>query len=290
MEMHEGFFKGDGGVRLFIQSWTPQRQEPKGTLTITHGQGEHSDCYRRLVKAVEPLQWKIIAWDLRGHGRSEGERGNAPSFDSYVRDYECFLNLVESRLIPQKRLVHLAHSMGGLIHLKHILNEPELRKRIHVLSAPFLGLNLPDRLVRNALVSSLVRTIPRLSFGDALAGELCSRDPAIRTEYARDPLRHSKLAGHLVLEALEAAEMVQARAELLNGPLLLQIPEKDPIVNSDESRRFFKSAGSTKKVLKEYYGRRHEIYNDLGREEVFKDLIEFLQKPTDSKKKGQPLS
>lgn len=277
MDNHEGFFKGDGGARLFMQSWTPRKGPIKGTLTITHGQGEHSDSYLRVVQALSSLSFRIIAWDLRGHGKSEGERGFAPSFDSFVRDYECFLKEAGKLFVPKKPIVHLGHSMGGLIHLKYALSNTELSERVHVLSSPFLGLNLPPQVTHSSLIASLVQSIPRLNFGSAISAELCTRDTKIQDEFVKDPLRHAKLAGHLVVQAIEAMDMVQARAKALSGPLMLMIPEKDPIVDSEASRKFFAAAGSSKKIKKEYLGRRHEIFNDLGREEVFADLIEFLK-------------
>jgi alpha-beta hydrolase superfamily lysophospholipase len=274
---HEGFFKGDGGARLFFQSWSPKKGEPKGTLTITHGQGEHSECYLRVAQALLPLSWRIIAWDLRGHGRSEGERGNAPSFDTFVRDYECFLAEAQSLITPKTPVVHLGHSMGGLIHLKYALSSPEILEHPHVLSSPFLGLNFPEKVTHSGIVANLIQLIPKFNFGISLSAELCTRDPKVQEEFLSDPLRHAKLAGHLVVQAIEAMDMVKARAAALSGPLLLMIPEKDPIVDSEASRKFFAAAGSAKKIKKEYLGRRHEIFNDLGREEVFADLIEFLK-------------
>ncbi len=188
MIRREGYFKGDGGAKLFYQLWTPP--EPKGLLTITHGQGEHSESYARVVEALRPLSWEIIAWDLRGHGRSDGVRGAAGSFDSYVRDYECFIHEIVEKHREGRKLAHLAHSLGGLIHLKVFLANTELRARPQILSSPLLGLSMPVTAHRNPFVKNLARLLPKFTVSDDFTNELLTRDPAVAAEFKRDPLRH----------------------------------------------------------------------------------------------------
>lgn len=275
MIRREGYFKGYAGAKLFYQLWTPP--EPRGLLTITHGQGEHSDSYARVVEALRPLSWEIVGWDLRGHGRSEGERGAAPSFDSYVHDYECFLAQVVDHHRAGRKIAHLAHSLGGLIHLKVFLANPELRARPQILSSPLLGLSYPVTAHRNPFVKNLARLLPKFTVGDDLIAELLTRDPAVAAEFKKDPLRHGKISAEVYVGALEAIDAVLKRAELLDGPLLAVLPEKDLVVNSPATIAFVERASSPKKVLKVYSGRKHELFNDLGREEVFEVLREFLR-------------
>lgn len=274
MIRREGYFKGDAGAKLYYQLWTPP--EPRGLLTITHGQGEHSDSYARVVEALKPLSLEIVAWDLRGHGRSEGERGSAPTFDSYVRDYECFLAQVVDKHRQDRKLAHLAHSLGGLIHLKVFLASSELRARPQILSSPLLGLSYPVTAHRNPFVKNIVRFLPKFTVGDDFTNELLTRDPDVAAEFKKDPLRHGKISAKVYLGALEAIDSVMKRAELLDGPLLAVLPEKDLVVNSPATIKFVERASSQKKILKVYPGRKHELFNDLGREEVFEVLRAFL--------------
>jgi len=276
MKSQEGYFKGDGGIRLFFQFW--ESPSPKGLVCITHGQGEHTESYHRLRDQLLQDRWSVIAWDLRGHGRSAGGRGDAPSFDHYVRDYQCFLEQVVEPLEAYAKLqkIYLAHSLGGLIHLKLFINQPELAAQKQVLSSPLLGLDLPFVSLDGAWMRRALEWIPRLQMNEGLAAELCSRDPEIQNEYRKDILRHTRLSTRVITQAIDAAKRVQERAPLVIGALLLLAPERDPIVDTKASLRFFKNIGSKNKVLKVYPQRRHELFNDLGREEVFKDLLDFL--------------
>ncbi len=88
----ESFFAGDGDVRLFFQSW--EHPEAQKSMIITHGQGEHSESYHRLIESLADQKCNFYAWDLRGHGRSDGRRGVVQEFDEYCRDFQIFLKMI----------------------------------------------------------------------------------------------------------------------------------------------------------------------------------------------------
>jgi len=90
----ETFFKGYDQSKLFLQTWSTP--EAIGTVLFTHGHGEHSECYHRLITGLDQIKdakkWNFIGWDLRGHGKSDGLRGYAKDFNEYVLDYDLFFN------------------------------------------------------------------------------------------------------------------------------------------------------------------------------------------------------
>ena len=120
----EMFFKGFDNSQLFLQTWFHEKS--CGTILITHGQGEHSECYHRVISEFnlaseqhKNLPWNFIAWDLRGHGKSDGIRGYARDVDDYVLDFECFMNsATEIKGVKQRPVVLMSHSLGGLIQTK----------------------------------------------------------------------------------------------------------------------------------------------------------------------------
>ena len=78
VQRFEGHFKGSESNELFYQTWTPEKV--RGLFVITHGLAEHSECYHPLAKMLSDDGWLVYAWDLRGHGRSEGKRGYIKNF------------------------------------------------------------------------------------------------------------------------------------------------------------------------------------------------------------------
>ena len=75
-------------VILKGRRWTSSNGlEPRGTLAIAHGLGEHGGCYRHVVEAWgKAAAVDAIAFDFRGHGRSPGKRGVVVSHDELVLD------------------------------------------------------------------------------------------------------------------------------------------------------------------------------------------------------------
>ena len=89
--------------------------------------------------------------------------------------------------------------------------------------------------------------------------------------------RHDKISSGVFLGFYTAWKEVFQKMAILKLPLLLQISNKDPVVSSSRNHEFFKMYLGSKEI-KEYKDRKHEIYNDLGREEVLKDLAAFIEK------------
>jgi len=276
MRSSEAFFNGYQETRLFYQFW--EAKNPKANLIITHGHGEHSECYLRVVEALSDLPLRIFAWDLRGHGRSEGLRGYALNFEDYNRDYEALMmHLQREHQIFQKPLFLLAHSMGALIQLKALTENIHWPVTAQALSSPMMGISVEVPLIKDLGAVALRMFLPKVTMGNELSYDDLSRDPVIHQEYDRDVLRHAQMSSGVYLGSLAAMELVKAKVQRIQVPTLLQIAEKDPVVSTEKNLAMFKKLGSKEKLLKVYPDRKHELFNDLGREEVLHDLHDFLQ-------------
>src|ERR1700676_4531823 len=146
------------GTELFYRAWLPAQPTDKA-LILFHRGHEHSG---RLVDVVEQLNLGDVAcfaWDARGHGRSQGDRGYSPSFGCMVQDADFFVRHVAERYqIPHENMVVLGHSVGAVtvaawVHdyappiRAMILATPALRVKLYMpLAIP--GLRLLQRLKR----------------------------------------------------------------------------------------------------------------------------------------------
>jgi alpha-beta hydrolase superfamily lysophospholipase len=272
----EGFITGYHDTELYYQKWIPEN--PKATLIITHGQGEHSESYLRVVEALDGMNLQIIVWDWRGHGRSQGRRGYAGHFQEYCDDLEIFLKeCLKDSFIQSHPRILLAHSMGGLIQLKSLISHPEWNFTAQVLSSPFLGLAFKLPVIKEVGSQFLYSFLPKVTLWNEIKDEMLSRDPEILKEYPRDILRHNRISAGVFLGAVEAMKFVHDRPDRIAIPTLLQIASADEISSSLENQKFFKNL-KCEKILNIYNDFKHEIYNDLGREKVFEDLRNFLNK------------
>jgi alpha-beta hydrolase superfamily lysophospholipase len=249
---------------------------PQGLLCITHGQGEYSGSYHRLIKALEPLNLRILLWDMYGHGKSQGKRGTVPDFEVFVEDQAAFLELSKQHNPSKGPVFTLGHSLGALVLTKCLLMNKNISPTAVVLSAPFFGLGLKVPLIKDLAALALGKIFPSVTLGNEIPDSSLTRDPEVLEEYSKDMFRHHRISPTVYLGSLAAHRYVQTRASEFRHNLLMQIPEIDPVVSSAESIRFFENSGSENKTLKVYPDRKHEIYNDLERELVFKDLRNFL--------------
>ena len=97
--------------------------EARGTVFVVHGYFDHVGLYGHLIKDLLVRGFSVLAFDLPGHGLSDGERASVASFDHYV---EVFDSLCEeaAALLP-KPWHGMGQSTGGAIVLKHLLEEEQ---------------------------------------------------------------------------------------------------------------------------------------------------------------------
>ena len=86
----EARMQASDGLALLVQSWKP-KGETKATLVIVHGLKDYSDRYAELAFAAARRGYAVHAFDLRGHGDSEGDRVWVDRFDDYLGDLGTFL-------------------------------------------------------------------------------------------------------------------------------------------------------------------------------------------------------
>jgi alpha-beta hydrolase superfamily lysophospholipase len=271
----EGFFRGHDDIQLFFQVW--EKAKAQGTILITHGQGEHSEAYSRLISGMSDQPWNFYAWDLRGHGRSDGRRGYVAEFDDYCKDFVIFVKKVAAlEKVKGKPLVLLCHSMGGLIQLKSLLQHHDLPGVAMVVSSPLLGIAVPVPAFKSKGAKILNSLLPQVTMGNEITNQMLTRDPDVIREFEQDALRHHRISSGAFLGFLESFEFVIPRAADITRPALFLVSDSDPVVSSSAARSFFDSLGSKDKEIFVYPNAKHEVFNDIVRNTVYADLKKYL--------------
>jgi len=270
----EGTFTAHDGLELYYQRWRPEG-ETKAVLAIVHGFGEHSGRYGNVVNWFVPKGYAIYAFDLRGSGRSPGQRGHINSFAEFREDVKTFLQLVRAQE-PDRPLFLLGHSMGGLIVLNYVLHHPEGLTGV-IASGPALG-SLPVSPLLLALAKLLSRIWPRFTLDTNLDATAISRDPAVVEAYVNDPLVHSLGTPRLGTELLKAMEWTQAHAAEMKVACLIVHGGADRLAPPEASRAFYERMTIADKARYEYEGYYHEVFNDIGKERVLADVEAWIQR------------
>jgi alpha-beta hydrolase superfamily lysophospholipase len=273
MARDEGFISSKDGTRLFWRASAPEG-EAKAHLAIVHGYGDHSGRYLGTIDALVAKGFSTSAIDYRGHGKADGARADVVKWTDYLDDMEAFWRKAKE-LSRGKPMFVLAHSHGALIATHWIAQKPaDLRGA--VLSAPFYALAFKPPPVK-IFAAKLIRGIlPGLSMSNELKGDQLSRDPAWQKETAADPLYLHSTTPRWFFECMAAQERLTGLGASLTAPLFMGAGSDDPIAATATAKGFFDTIGSADKTWKTYQGFRHEILNELGKEQVIDDIAQWI--------------
>jgi alpha-beta hydrolase superfamily lysophospholipase len=241
-------------------------------VVVVHGLKDHSENYRALAARLVEQGFAVHAFDLRGHGRSEGLRVWTDSFDDYLGDLEIFMGKVRAEE-PGRPALLFGHSMGGAIAtLYTITRHPDLKGL--ALSGAALEADVP------AAVAGGTGLVAALSPGAGvfqLDLHQFSRDPAVVRAGLEDPLVYQGAApARTARELLGAIGQIQGHMEDVTIPVLAMHGAADSVTPPDGSKALVARARSTDKTLKIYPGLYHDLLHEPEKEQVMADLVKWL--------------
>jgi alpha-beta hydrolase superfamily lysophospholipase len=273
-----GSFAGYGALQLFYQAWRPPH--PRAVLVNLHGLGDHSGLYPNLAAHFPPKAVAVYAYDMRGNGRSPGQRAFVRHWREYREDLHAFLERVR-QWEPDLPLFLLGNSLGGLVVLDYALDQPGGLAGVIAAAPPLGKLGVPPLLM--ALGRLMSRIVPRFSLRVGMDLTGLARDPAVVEAVLADSLFHRRGTARLSTEVTAAIARVQNRAADLSVPLLILHGSADRMVPPDGSREFFAKLRVPDRELREYPEGYHGLFADLNSAEVLTDLERWMQTRTPSR-------
>ncbi|WNZ48407.1 alpha/beta hydrolase [Leptolyngbya boryana CZ1] len=283
MKHREGTLAGWQGMNLHYQSWHPD-EPSQAVVTLVHGLGGYSNVFQNAVEYLVPQGYEVYAFDLRGHGRSAGQRGHINAWAEFREDLRLFLRFVRSQRTSCPMILW-GHSLGGTIVLDYVLRSPDEIQGL-IVTAPALG-KVKISLVKLAIGRIMSRTVPRFSLRLGLR-HLGASNPIVEA-YLNDPLRHDYASARLATEYFSTVRWIYRHAAELNIPLLIMHGSSDHVTLPEGSRLFFQQVIFPDKEHREYPGNYHDLYMDADCELVFSDLKDWLKRHLIGAKTCQPL-
>jgi acylglycerol lipase len=277
MRTFESKFEGSDKTSFYIQGWEPDTS-PKAMVALVHGLGEHIGRYAHVGKTLTDAGYALIGFDLRGHGKSGGARGHFPSLDMVMGDIRQFFQFVSQRYPDIFQFLY-GHSLGGLLALTYALQSKDYLKGVMVTS-PGLRSALQEQKVKLAMVKILGSLIPELTVPSELDVKALSHDQKIVDAYVNDPLVHDRITLAFGRVGLQAIAECFAQAREFAFPLLIMHGKADQVAYPSGSEDFAWLASEKNKdvTLKLWDNLYHEIHNESEQTEVFKVMIEWLDK------------
>lgn len=268
-----GSLNSADGTKLAYRAWPLQGAAI--TFAVVHGHGEHSGRYERFADGMAKHNMATYAVDLRGHGESQGQRGHVDSWSQWVDDAAAFVKHVESEVTGE--VVPLGHSFGGVVMLSVVRAGKLTNAKRFIVSSPALRLTKEVPKWLSGVSVALSRVAPRLTLSNQVDAGTVSRIPEVVEAYRKDPLVHGKITTRLYAEWRKASRDNLEHAGEIKLPFLILAGTKDRLIDPKVSEELHNKAPQASE-LHMLEGRYHEPFNDLGSDEVFEVIAQWLQK------------
>ena len=270
--MSESNFKGVGGLNIFFRSWLPASGAARGVVAIVPGFNSHSGYYEWVAAQLTADGLAVYAIDLRGRGRSDGERFYVQNFEDYVTDVASFVSIIKEK---EKSLpvFMLGHSAGGVVACSYTLDH---QQELAGLICESFAYQVPAPDFALAVLKGLSHIAPHAHVLK-LHNEDFSRDPVVVELMNNDPLiAHEVQPTQTVAAMVRADERLKKEFPKITLPLLILHGTKDKATKPGGSQHFFETAGSKDKTLKLYEGSFHDPLNDLDKKTVMADILSWI--------------
>ncbi len=261
------------GLELYCEIY--KSQATKGVIIAVHDYGEHVGIYQSVFERLAGQHYTVYAMDLRGHGKSPGDRAFIGAFDDFLDDLDLLLARARDRESEQAgNIFLLGQGLGALIAARFaFMRQPRLQGL--VLCGPLLDLPL----------SRMERTLLQIS-GPFFSGKDFA--PAAKSSWLEPkllgPLKDDALAFRGSLKLSTVREIVSACAELrslhakLNYGLLTLVGRQASARQLQLTEELQEAVLAADKTLLSYEGMDQNMLLHAERDQVVGDILDWFDR------------
>jgi alpha-beta hydrolase superfamily lysophospholipase len=261
-------FISHDSCQLFYRYWpavdSDSNTKPSRAIVLFHRGHEHSGRVAHLADELNLPDYHIFAWDARGNGQSEGERGDAPDFATLIKDANCFIeHIIDGYDINPEDIAVIAQSVGAVIasawvhdYVPNIralvLGSPAFDIKLYVpLAVP--GLKLLYNLKGNFFVNSYVKP------------NLLTHDVDRVQSFTEDPLITRPISVRLLLDLYAVSDRIVKDANAITVPTQLLVSGSDYVVKRKQQKLFYNNLGTEQKEFHILPGFYHDTFGEKDR-------------------------
>lgn len=300
LQREKRFPSATGSCDIRCRLWIPE--EVRAAVQIVHGMAEHIDRYADFAMFLAENGVLVYGQDLAGHGKSVGQGGQLGYFcdengwDALLKDMRTLFDSIK-RENPAIPFILFGHSMGSFL-ARTYAGRDGADFDAYVFSGtagknPALGIAkwLARREIKKNGGREPSQTLHKLSFGaynrafsPARTGfEWLSRDEKQVDKYVADPLCGFAFTARGMRDLFDGLSEISSAAwakNVPNKPILLLSGDCDPVGAKGKGvkqvHHLLKATGHDAEI-KLYEGGRHEMLNELNRDEVYRDVLLFIE-------------
>ncbi len=295
----------DGQHQIFARRWEPGEGTPRGVIQIVHGISEYIDRYAGAARFLSEHGFVVVGSDHLGHGRTATgaeeygffcQRNGWHTVSGDVRR----LRTLMGQQYPDLPYFILGHSMGSFLARTYLIDWPGTVTGAIISGtgqeAPAMvgaGWHLSNIICKLSGARTHSKMIEQIAFGAynkqyapaRTRADWISRDEEVVDAYIADPLCSFMPSAGMFRDMMEGLRYIAKKSNLSKmdptTPILFISGDKDPVGQNGKTVRkvvdFFHNAGCEDTVVHLYPGGRHEMLNEINREEVYADVLAWLE-------------
>lgn len=305
-KFHEfSFPSSDGQHEIFCSLWLPDTEQPKAVVQIVHGISEYVNRYDHFARFLADHGYAVCGGDHLGHGRTGKQDSKFGFFSRHdgwtlvTADVRRLRQLMGEKY-PGLPYFLLGHSMGSFLTRTYLCRYPgEVSGAILsgtgqeaavLVGAGKLLANLIGRFKGREHISPLVHSLSLGAYNKQFApnrttADWISRDETVVDAYLADPFCQITPTVTLYRDMLGGLQYIASHRALSqmdpNTPVYIYSGDQDPVgANGAGGKKvygYFEKYGTKDLSMKLYENGRHEMHNELNKEDVFADVLAWLE-------------
>ncbi|GGK30926.1 alpha/beta hydrolase [Caldalkalibacillus thermarum] len=298
-------FTSHDGVEIVAKKWETDQANPKAVVQIAHGMAEHIQRYEDFAKYLVKHHVAVYGNDHRGHGLTGQKMGitgyfaDEDGFDKVVGDMMQLTNIIKTEH-PGVPVFLFGHSMGSFLARRYIQLYGDQLQGV-ILSGTGgdpgllgkLGKLVAQYEIRNKGRKTPSPLLNKLTFGsfnkrfkpNRTAFDWLTRDEREVDKYIEDPLCGGICTAGFFYDLFHGLQVIHDQGQVAqipkDLPLLFISGDQDPVGKQGKgvlaAVQMYKRAGLKHVSYKLYKDGRHEILNELNRQDVYADIVSWLE-------------
>ncbi len=296
------YFDSCGAGKIHYCRWTPEG-EPKAILQIVHGIAERVERYDHFASYLNSLGYLVVAEDHMGHGKSLDENGVRGYFHGgWFAAVEDTCRLMHDTMAEHPGLPYVlfGHSMGSFMARTILAKYPDCGISAAIIcgtgwmptAALPVMVKVMEGICKKNGEQNPVQQLDDMVFGGynkrienvRTPKDWLTRDESVVDAYIADPMCGFVASCGLLRDMVKGIYYNQQTKNLKNMkkhlPVFFIAGQEDPVgpygKGVEQAVAAFKKAGMINVACKLYPDCRHEILNELNREEVYQDIASWL--------------